>query len=544
MHQVVIVEDEVLARTHLLELIAWEDHGYRICGVFDSGLTAIKQLQRLQPDIIISDVYMPGMDGIELSSHLKTAQLAAKLIMLSSYDSYDYVRETFNNGAVDYLLKDRLSTETLLSALDKARSGIEGTEVNQRNPAAAEKGPFMLQTYADAKRSIVRNWLFGMEQDKANLQEQMNGLELDFSRHAAVVLSLKVTNADLLLNRFSDKEKESWVQSLLSLHEQNLAGTMVHIDQSRFAILYKIETHRSELKGNEEVQQYAKRVSALLSKFMNVKLIYGTSAPCQDVHKLNKAFLSAIGQIEPSYTPSEGQFQLMNEAGSEQLMAIGIREEKELLTALVSMDVHAAEDLIRSLYRNISPEDPACKVKAERISSELIALARKASRQLGDQADSHMQLQLPLHIPDLTAEAQNARLLEEAVVKLYIELIDRIKTIQMHGASPYVRKAISCIRDRYREDLSLGEAASHIGIHPVYLSRLFRQEMEITFVEYLNKVRIEAAKTMMSSGMKIKDIYEQVGFNHYNYFFKVFKAIEGLTPAEYEKRKISNNESR
>ncbi|MFC5652571.1 response regulator [Paenibacillus solisilvae] len=538
MHQVVIVEDEVLARTHLLELIAWEDHGYRICGVFDSGLTAMKQLQRLQPDIIISDVYMPGMDGIELSSQLKTAQLAAKLIMLSSYDSYDYVRETFSNGAVDYLLKDRLNTETLLRALDKARSGIKRTEGRQLHAEGVEKGPFMLRTYTDVtKRFIARNWLLGIEQDEDHAEEQLKGLELDFDRHAVVVLSLQVSNADMLMNRFSDKEKSMWVQSLLNLHEQNLAGTMVHIDQSRFAILYPVEINRSEQKVGEEVQQYTNRLSKLLEKFMNVKLICGVSSPCHDVRRLAQAFLSASGQIQPS-AASEGPLP-PGDGGDEHLLMIGIREEQELLTALVSMDVQAAESLIRNLYKKVSLDDPVYKANAAALSSELVALARKTSRQLGDRADSRMQLQAPLHIPDITGEGQHAGMLEEAMVKLYIELIEGIANIQMQGASPYVRKAISCIRTRYREELSLGEVAGHIGIHPVYLSRLFRQEMAIPFVEYLNKVRIEAAKTMISSGMKIKDIYEQVGFNNYNYFFKVFKAQEGLTPAEYEKRKNS-----
>ncbi|UVI29146.1 response regulator transcription factor [Paenibacillus spongiae] len=439
MHQVVIVDDEVLARNHLLKLIAWEAHGYRICGVFDSGTAAVKQLPALQPDIIISDVYMPGMDGVALSGHLNTARLTARLIMLSSYDRYDYVRETFRNGAVDYLLKDRLSPESLLAALEKARSGLKEYEAD----ASAAAAPSPLPVCSDAeRRRIVRNGLLGQDAAPAVSLQQMANCGLD--KDCFIVIALRITNGESLTKRFTEKEKELWVQSLLALHEQNFTGTMAYIGESRFAVLYPAASYRSELKLGEDIRHYATRLAALYAKFMNVQLAYGISAPFKEAGLMAAAFSSAMEQID---TANDGQ------------------------------DPSAAD------------QEP-----------------------------------LPGDVPVIGVR-------EEA------ELIEGFTDIQTKGASPYVKKAVGCMRDRYREDLSLGEVAGHIGIHPAYLSRLFRQEMGVPFVEYLNKIRIESAKTMIGGGLKIKDIYEQVGFHNYNYFFRVFKSVEGMTPTQYERRK-------
>ena len=121
MLKVLIVDDELLVRTNLRYMLDWEANGFSICGEASNGAEAIKLAQKMSPDIILSDIRMPVMDGLELSHQLKKLYPESILIVLSNYDDFEYVKGTLKNGAIDYILKHNLSISTLSEALHRAK---------------------------------------------------------------------------------------------------------------------------------------------------------------------------------------------------------------------------------------------------------------------------------------------------------------------------------------------------------------------------------------------------------------------------------------
>ena len=122
MKTVFIVDDELLSRQSLKTSITWENYGYRLCGESSNGEQALKIISSLHPDVIITDIKMPVMDGLELLRHLKDINEPAKVIVMSCYDEFDYVREAMRLGAIDYLLKHTYEESDLVELLHKLDS--------------------------------------------------------------------------------------------------------------------------------------------------------------------------------------------------------------------------------------------------------------------------------------------------------------------------------------------------------------------------------------------------------------------------------------
>ncbi|OZB94311.1 response regulator [Paenibacillus sp. XY044] len=538
MNKVMVVDDEILARNHLLELIDWEQQGFRICGIFDSGISAMDEMGRLHPDIIISDVYMPIMDGIQFSRQAQAEYPGAQFIMLSSYDRYDYVRDSFKGGAVDYLLKDRMNAEMLLSALNKARLAAAQNRIHSTDHASPEAA---LSTDMDreAVKKEIRSWFRGARLHSEAWVQLQSSLKAQYGGKALVVIALQVDHGTIGEQGLSEEEYHQWAKSVSMLFEQHFTGEMLYIRQHQFAVLYDTASSRSELKLNEEIEHYLGRISKLFSKFLNARIRYSFSAPCLRLDQLPHAYAAAVaslveGRRSPEKSPEWGDIS-GTETGE---YLLGIRQEMAILASVESRDIPSLERQINELYRIARDGSGAVSVRISRLNDQLCELAARLGRQFGPRAE---ELAKQLRAAMLSGSEEKWGECETAVVDCMLRMLELIEPEAVpEGESLYVRKAMNYIRTHFRGEISLGHAAAIVGIHPVYLSRLFRQETGIPFVEHVNRARVEAAKKMIENKIKIKDIYSEVGFQNYNYFFKVFKSVTGFTPANYERIVLHN----
>lgn len=136
--KVLIVDDEFITRQGISHMIMWEKEGFLLVGEASNGQEGIEMIEKYQPDIVLADIVMPVLNGIEFSMILQEKYPNIKLIILSSYDNFEYVRTTLLNGAVDYVLKPTLNPEILLRALKKAAAGIPGFSLDRRESVALE----------------------------------------------------------------------------------------------------------------------------------------------------------------------------------------------------------------------------------------------------------------------------------------------------------------------------------------------------------------------------------------------------------------------
>lgn len=525
---VALIDDEPLVRNHLRSLLDWEQEGFVLCGEAGDGLQAIELIESQQPDIVIVDMSMPGMNGLELTRYLSEAKPRLKIIVLSSYDSFDYVRGSLSYGAVDYLLKHRLTAEMLSAVLGKARKQLEEREAQSR---AKELADIALA------RTVLRDHLLGMETDLQPLERYFAGNDLAAGKPRWVLLLVQLAHYDVLAARLGEQELNRYLRSVTDLCEQAAGGypwsCTALMDHGRWAVLISCGKERSEHAVAQRIAAKGARLESSLKLYMNLAAAIRTSPMFPSLDLSRAAYQTLVTQIEGT----TGQPQERGTGSKTACVTIG--QEKRLLAAMEAADDREAEAVIREIM-GAEEQERGNMVLLERLSAELVQIAAKIARKADIPADWMVQELSIFQRPGLT----NGQA-ERAVCGIYARLAKELQSRQISsGHSRHVTQALQLIAGRYREGITLEETAEKLGITPSYLSRLVKEETGRTFTELLTEHRIERSKQLLLEGdTPHKELYAKLGFSSYSYFIRVFKEATGETPYAYAQRMKDRSES-
>lgn len=528
--KVLLVDDEILARNKLRSTIKWEKYGFTICGEAANGLEAISMIDEVKPNIIIFDVSMPVMDGRELSRYIFNNHKEIKMIALSSYDNFDYVRETLKNGVVDYLLKHAITPASLLDVLQKTRDKLcEEAAINKKHEIASKKwqvlSPVITQKY-------IRELILGMHNDEEEIKDYFENFQFQLGTRNIVVVAMQIINFVIIIERYSDADKNHFIDSIIELCNSITStlknGSIAYIEHGRFAILFSFENYRSENSMRELIYSYMEKIGGSLNRFLNISTVFGHSDPCKSIKDIPKAYKKAAEALDANlldFYKSDTKF-----SNKKAILSIGY--EKRLLAAIELLNFNDISSILEEIFaflRNVNAD----YVSVQMVISELITIAYKAAQE----NDIDLQKVYNDEMLNWQSLKQYKKLdeLKACIKNLYSNLIEALKNLHASKmSSRYVHDAINFISMNYMKDICLESVADFIGISSAYLSKLFKEEMHISFTEYLNMVRIEAAKDLMQRGeIKAKELYKKVGYNNYNYFIKVFKRVTGFTPLAF-----------
>lgn len=504
MIKVLIVDDEPLVRNFLRTLICWEEQGYEICAEATNGRTAINMINEHKPDIVILDISMPTMDGVALSTYIYENSLALKVIILSSYQDYSYVRTTMKNGAVDYLLKHEITCETLLQALKRAEKSIRDKPV--RDEASVHAGKLLM-------RESIKKILLNLETPSTEIAPQLAG----------VVAVMQIVGYNAVCERFTVDARFRLEQSLLNISETILSdsegGLIIPMDQGRYAIILPITEERSEANIKSSVGAIMSIFESAMGKYLNLSLIWVHGAVCTSALQLSQSYFTACALLD-------GGAGSVNRNGAASRIRLTTFQEKSLLTALDAVNATATRAILDDIFSAFSgcENNPST---AKLAVSELITIATKICIREQINFDSLCNMGM-LHF-NLMDDAR------KWTISLYDKLISKLA--EKHPASayhPYVARAIEYIHKRYAQNFSLSTMSDDLFISAPYLSRLFKEQTGKSFVDYLRAFRVRKAIELMNEGKySISVISNMVGFKNYNYFFQVFKEVTGQTPKNY-----------
>ncbi|MDO3408927.1 response regulator [Saccharibacillus sp. CPCC 101409] len=529
MYRVLLVDDEPLVHHYQWTRTDWSSHGFEVCGEAYSGPMALELIERCRPHIAIVDVNMPGMNGVELQRTIHERYPAVKTIMLSSYDDYDYVRECLQNGAVDYLLKHRLTSESLIAILNKAAGQI------RRESGSADAGPAAAggagEPNAEPLREHLVGALLGRPGALRNLEDgvRQRGVFADAVCYAAA--AVQIVPFRLLTESRSDMQMNSLVRQAAELTQQSLGDASgrlaAYVENGRLAVVFSFR-ERSERDAAGEASRLMSNIGHSLELFLNLKCAFAVGGICGGLSGLEASYRAAERAIDvPSASTQSGA-----PLSGPDRFSLTIEEQKQLLLSVERLDKQEVRRLIDGIFASIS-KHPVHSRTVQMIASELAAIGEKA---LPPEASPPDEPPLPLR--EELSRIGGMAALEQWIQNYFDRLLERLRSRRASGPySRHVSQTILLILERYPGYITLELAADAIGLNPSYLSRIFKEETGATFSEYLNRVRIEAGCKLLESGRyTVKEVSGQVGFSTYNYFFKVFKEWTGTTPHAYTHR--------
>lgn len=500
--KIVIIDDEMILRNGLKYLCNWESHGFTIAGEAANGIEGFQLVEQLRPDIVITDIVMPGMDGISLTARIKEHFPDIHIIVLSSYDNFSYAKSGFKLGIDDYLLKPELEASDLLHLLEKLRASSNPAD---KKSTASQFFQEVLTFYTMQESQCLEEF-----RERGILFQETNPYTLLVTAYKGTVpihrILPSITNA--CLECFPGFPCISCItnQGYLCILLQPASGSRLPASLELYPFIEKLERQLGStflfacslpFFSLEKLSQTYGEMCRLLSYgfYFPEKKVLSSG----DIHKEETPFPEALFAKCLDPLQPETAYSLLcsyiNEAQ---------REAGTDVFTLKKQVENAVYTLIQALADASFPTDG--------INAEKVMLFKKMD--LSNDCNSLKR------VLDETFEA-----LYQIVRKGTREKEDTI----FNRIEDYIR--LNC-----SQDLKLYDLARQFHLNYTYLSTVFYQNTQEHFSDYLNRTRVDKAKELLrSESASIQSIGEKCGFMNQGYFSKIFKKFTSYSPKEYQK---------
>lgn len=536
--KVFLVEDEMVIRRGIKNSIDWEKEGYIFCGEASDGELAYPMIIKEKPDILITDIRMPFMDGLELCKLVKKELPNIKILILSGYDEFDYAKEAIRLGVTEYLLKP-ISSGKLLEALNGVSESIRREKEDK-----------------DLVRKYMEEMRENTEHEKQKFFEQMIAGNLSMADALETgkkyEMNLSAGMYNLLLFRFTLGEENRKSGELLGEAEyaiKKLTERLEYVfefqrDVEGWAFLLMAD---NEEQMSERVKELSKDLEEIMKNQSTIAYFGGIGQPVARLRELEESFREAERALAARFTMELNRIisvedirMAQNVDTLDDIEITSFGEIEKTRTMLEKFLNNGAEDEIDEfvdVYINELPEENLKSVLMRQyiIMDAYIVMMSFCEKIEGIEGEMQAQSE------ELKNSMKTIQTLEE--IKNYIRmLLKKIigvrDTISGRRYSDIIEIAKDQIRKTYMSDeISLNTIAAEVGMSPSYFSSIFSKEMGKTFVEYLTEIRMDRAKELlMCSSMKTSEIGYEVGYKDPHYFSYIFKKTQNCTPKEFRAR--------
>ena len=536
--KVFLVEDEMVIRRGIKNSIDWEKEGYIFCGEASDGELAYPMIIKEKPDILITDIRMPFMDGLELCKLVKKELPNIKILILSGYDEFDYAKEAIRLGVTEYLLKP-ISSGKLLEALNGVSESIRREKEDK-----------------DLVRKYMEEMRENTEHEKQKFFEQMIAGNLSMADELETgekyEMNLSAGMYNLLLFRFTLGEENRKSGELLGEAEyaiEKLTERLEYVFEFQrgvegWAFLLMAD---NEEQMSERVKELSKDLEEIMKNYSTIAYFGGIGQPVARLRELEESFREAERALAARFTMELNRIisvedirMAQNVDTLDDIEITNFGEIEKTRTMLEKFLNNGAEDEIDEfvdVYINELSEENLKSVLMRQyiIMDAYIVMMSFCEKFEGIEGEMQAQSE------ELKNSMKTIQTLEE--IKNYIRmLLKKIigvrDTISGRRYSDIIEIAKDQIRKTYMSDeISLNTIAAEVGMSPSYFSSIFSKEMGKTFVEYLTEIRMDRAKELlMCSSMKTSEIGYEVGYKDPHYFSYIFKKTQNCTPKEFRAR--------
>ncbi len=528
MYKVIIADDEEVTRSAFKLMISNNFSELEVVAEAETGREAIELALEYNPHIMIMDVKMPGIDGLQAIAEIKQQNPEMKFIVVSAYDHFKYANEAIRLGVEDYILKPPKRKE-MINVIRKVIQTIEGDK-RKRNKLLDLEEKFNI-LIPMLKSEFAYSLIFGDIEKIRNINYP-NLLGIKFDAGISMIACFNnFSYPDNIQNELGKNYMNHQVLELIKIffEEQEIACIVSPMISGKISIFIPREKGEDPYAVRLWSIDIAKNLLRKIQCSTNVKCFIGIGEYHENIEGVMTSYNEALTSLSNPVEPGEiVHFGDIKGARAYQ-RKYPIHLERVLCDKIRQGDIDGSLNTFNEFFTEISKEE------IPRLLSLISELMIVASRVLYEFVDEESAL----YAFDLS-ERENLYTLSSpqeiknwcsSRIKLIAETIGNIK--KKHEDS-IIAKAIEFVNENYTKDINLADVAKHVSVSPYYLSKLFKSERNQNFIEYLTDLRIEAAKKMLvDSDMSAKEVCYAVGYSDPSYFSKVFRKTTGLTPVEF-----------
>lgn len=526
MLRILLVDDEKWILEGLKRIIQWEEFGFKITDAVQDGQEAISIALDKHPDVIITDIRMPSINGLELIKQLKGKLEFTRFIILSGYDDFKYAQQAIEYGAYSYILKP-VDEDKLIPLIKRVKTDI------YREKQRVQEEKLLYEKYKDSlddvKKNVLNKLLFSTYEDLSSTEKDIFN-EID---NRKVCYQIAVMKVDKYLNNhmafdYKDSNRRKLIEKIISdaLHTQYIYE---HREFTAYVLMAEQECERAFfenicLKVSVETGNTVSICLSKQEKHLNrIKNVFDLSLNALT----NKRFFHGRNKV---YEPLEMIGSQMECKDIFNVSSI----RNTLRKAIAALDSDCLGNCLSYIKEEILKRELVCSIRS--VKNFFILLMEHVADIIVEEFDADGDFLKDMAaiklIDDIDVFEDIIQLFESTLVKIIKKLIES------HGNSVKVINAIKLyVKDNFfNSDITLEGISRMYHLNMSYLSSLFKKESGLNFTEYLTKVRIDEAKNLLEySDIKIDDLAYRIGYKNNKYFNYVFKKECGMSPAKYRK---------
>lgn len=490
MYKLYLLDDEPFILEGLKYIIDWEEYGFDVVGTSSNGEDGFNFIKNEDVDLIITDIMMPKMTGLELISNLKKINHNAKFIVLSAFQEFQYAKEAISMGAENYLTKP-IDEDELIQTIEEVKKKIEKIKLEKVDTKIF-------------KNDLILKLICNKNNDGVLDRLRLEGVNLNYKNLCVVILEFA--------------EGGNINNNILN-----------HIDNLNYEYCVNLQNQILIIMDKESINKDTLRnLKDGLSSITNEQIYISRGKYVDSIDNLNCSYQSAkdIHEYKLVY-PNISWIREYKEK-SYNLENIDYIDFNHLKKLLLNKDNKESLNYIESIFSKLKKDE---NLTVKQIKTKSIEVFLNVYNYFND---SKIIKGLDLYLEKVINSVN--------LDQIQLELNNMIKHRQSKleetddSISPIILKLLRNIEENYSKDLNLKEISETYNINSIYLGQLFQKETGILFSDYLNNFRVNKAKNLLvETSLKAAEIGELVGYANKNYFYRKFKDIVGITPSEWRK---------
>ena len=528
MYKLLIADDEQWIRRRLTDTINWRELGIESVFEAQDGEQALQYACEHAPEVIITDIRMPGLNGLDFINAIKKRGLTPKVIFLSGYSDFDYAQRALKLGAHDYLLKP-VDNDELFAIVKKCLAEIENDA--QKNKVWRELKARLEQDKPVLKERFLQDLLNGY------LDEQAldSGLKyFDIPADGAYSYSCIVIQQDGKTEGGRDAHLLSLGIKDAAVKMYSMIGGCEAVFMQFGEIVFVVFAKAGSGDVTALIEEKSRQVQSLLKELFDVTVTVGVGEACSGILDLTKSFEQAKQAIlYRSFLGGNSVYRYG--AGVDSVTGIKVsflpQDAREWLDALKKRDRADIEERVSRLAAELAAQDVR-PVDLKSLYIEIITSVINVSHEFERLSQIFPAFNMELFTQ--LDKIEDERGFRDSLLRVLNLLSAHLQKSAQDNKRKVIQLVIEYIEQHYSEQVSLTDLAGVVYLNPTYLCKIFKLETGLTFTKYIMNYRIKKAIELMADmKLKIYEIAEMVGYGDVQYFTKIFKAIKGMSPTRY-----------
>lgn len=532
----IIADDESIVRQGLKNIVHWNDLGIEVIAEARDGQEAYELCQELHPDILFTDIRMPLMDGLEVAMKLEEQGSDIRIVLISGAQDFNYAKTALDIKAEGYVLKPVI-VDDLNEVIRKVVNRIKLDRKQQSEMTHLKRQ--IHEHFPLIRNNFLRNLASGVYVNETSIQNKLEYFKIAIqSDESLLISSLQIDDYENKIEKMSEEDKQLLSFGVTNIIEEIMtnynSGISFGMSENEFVQIY----HQSAL-SNRKYTEICAEIALCLQNFLKISVSIGVGRMIDKISLIHTSLEDARSALQYKFYTGHNSIldisdiDILNDTSNEGIIPFDLYENENRLMGYIKLgDVEGVAETINNIFGHLNSGRTMTMDYVQGVCFEMTCIASRTVQDLGESMDSIADDRSV--VLDTIYRKETIADLKSYMSNLFVMIAQYFSKKYNQKSAKVIRKIKDIIDQKYSGDISVAKISQEIYLTPNYLSMIFKQDTGETISEYITKVRMEHAKSLLkSTDLKILEIAEKVGYEDPHYFSKAFKKYTGIHPQKH-----------